>query len=70
MSECEHYKFFINGQAYLVNQSITLIQVLEYLNYEETLFVIEYNSVICSDTKNKYIKHMDKIEIITIMGGG
>nr|AWT38169.1 thiamine biosynthesis protein S [Proboscia sp.] len=65
----KRYKFFINEQAYLVNESITLAQVLEYFNYEETLFVIEYNSNICLNT-NKHIKHMDKIEIITIMGGG
>ena len=67
MRKC--YKFFINGQSYLVNKSITLIQVLEYLNYEKTLYVLEYNNVICLDT-NKCVKPLDEIEIITIMGGG
>jgi thiamine biosynthesis protein ThiS len=45
---------------------------MDYFNYETSLLVLEYNNVICNkkNWENIYIKHQDKIEIVTIVGGG
>ena len=45
---------------------------MNYCKYNETLIVIEYNNLIC-EKKNWntiFIQNNDKIEIITIVGGG
>lgn len=64
--------FFLNGQRYRVNKDLTLKEILNYFNYQNNIFVIEYNRVICNQNewKNLNIKHNDKIEVITIVGGG
>jgi sulfur carrier protein len=65
-------KFFFNGQKYQTQANIRLIDLIYYFNYKKTLFVLEYNNIICeSQAWDKiYIKNNDKIEIITIVGGG
>jgi thiamine biosynthesis protein ThiS len=64
--------FFVNGKKYETYNSFTIDQLLSYFNYKQTLFIIEYNNLICDQ---KYwpkleIKNKDKIEIVTIVGGG
>ena len=39
--------FYLNGQKYLTPNSITLAQLLNYLNYNTELLVVEYNKFIC-----------------------
>ena len=65
-------KFYFNGQEYYTNEVIRLNDLLNYFNYKSQLFVIEYNNFICNKNKWKTIeiKNNDKIEIITIVGGG
>jgi len=61
-----------NGQRYRCSKSITLLNLLDYFNYTPSLLVIEYNKVICT-TENwgkTYLKHNDKIEVVSIVGGG
>jgi len=65
-------KFFVNGRKYETSGYLTISTLLYYFNYSQTLFVLEYNSLIC-DQKNWSkieIKDKDKIEIVTIVGGG
>ena len=64
--------FFLNGEKYSVNKKITLLELINYFNYNSSLLVLEYNNLICNKkTWNKiYIAKNDKIEIITIVGGG
>ena len=64
--------FYFNGQEYYTNHVIRLNDLLNYFNYNSQLFVIEYNNFICNKNKWKTIeiKKNDKIEIITIVGGG
>jgi sulfur carrier protein len=65
-------KFFINGLKYETYDSITIAELLYYFNYKQRLFVLEYNSLIYDQkhwSKIK-IKNNDKIEIVTIVGGG
>lgn len=64
--------FFFNGEEYFTDTTITLVDLITYFNYHSAIFVIEYNNFICE--KNKWkditIQDNDKIEIITIVGGG
>ena len=64
--------FFLNGQKYYTQHNITLFELITYFNYNLSLFVLEYNNSICNKTdwKNISISKNDKIEIITIVGGG
>nr|UBQ35490.1 Thiamine biosynthesis protein [Conticribra weissflogii] len=64
--------FFLNGEEYCVNKSINLYDVINYFNYNSSLLVIEYNNFICSkkEWNRIFIKNQDKIEIVTIVGGG
>jgi len=64
--------FYFNGQEYCTNQAINLIDLLNYFNYQPSLFVIEYNNFICNKNEwNKIkLKKNDRIELITIVGGG
>lgn len=64
--------FFVNGQKYQSSENFTLHDLLNYFNYNSSLLVLEYNNFICPRNKWKtyFIKHNDKIEIVTIVGGG
>ena len=66
--------FFLNGEKYYINSinKITILELLAYFNYNTALLVLEYNNLIYNkkDWKNTYINNNDKIEIVTIVGGG
>ena len=64
--------FFVNGQKYGTSSEITIFELMNYFNYNLPLIVLEYNSVIC-DKKNWsriVLTNNDKLEIVTIVGGG
>jgi thiamine biosynthesis protein ThiS len=65
-------KFFLNGQSYYTKQNINLFDLVTYFNYSDFLLVLEYNNLICNKKKWKqiFITDQDKIEIVTIVGGG
>lgn len=65
-------KIFINGQLYILSKHIKLNQLLEYFNYTIPLFILEYNDLICDQISwtKIILKNQDKLEIITIVGGG
>lgn len=62
----------LNEQQYYITNSIPLIDLLLYLNYNLDLSVLEYNKRIIPKVKWPTILLMsnDQIEIITIVGGG
>ena len=64
--------FFLNGQQYYSNNAISLSDLLNYFNYNSSLLVLEYNNSICNkkNWSKIYIDNNDKIEIVTIVGGG
>lgn len=64
--------FLLNGQKYYIIEKITLFDLVNYFNYNDALLVLEHNSLICDKKKweNIFIKNQDKIEIVTIVGGG
>jgi len=64
--------FSLNGEKYYIKNKITLLELINYFNYNTSLLVLEYNNSICNKKNwNKiYINNNDKIEIVTIVGGG
>lgn len=64
--------FFLNGQQYCTEYELTILEILNYFDYNSGLLVLEYNNLICNRNhwKNLYLKNGDKIEIVTIVGGG
>lgn len=64
--------FFFNGQQYFTESNPTIFAIINYFNYNTSLLVLEYNNLICSKKNwgNIYIQNNDKIEILTIVGGG
>jgi thiamine biosynthesis protein ThiS len=64
--------FFLNGEEYITDQNINLFDVINYFNYNQSLLVLEYNKFICpKKTWPKiFLKNKDRIEIVTIVGGG
>ena len=66
------HPFFLNGQKYITSSNLTISDLVNYFGYNKSLLVIEYNQFICSRSQwNKIlIQDNDKIEIVTIVGGG
>ena len=64
--------FFLNGEMYSTNKVVSLFDLITYFNYNECLLVLEHNNLICDKKKWKhtFIQDSDKIEIVTIVGGG
>nr|UHY41210.1 Thiamine biosynthesis protein [Thalassionema frauenfeldii] len=64
--------FFLNGKKFLIKKNITLKEIINYFDYSTSLYIVEYNNLICNKDKWEYIKITlnDKIEIISIVGGG
>jgi thiamine biosynthesis protein ThiS len=65
-------KFYLNGQEYKTSYPLTLLELIGYFDYKKSLLVIEYNNLICNyEHWNKItIQNEDKIEIVSIVGGG
>ncbi len=64
--------FFLNGQLYYVKETVTISDIINYFNFNDSLLVLEYNNLICDkkNWKEIFIQNEDKIEIVTIVGGG
>ena len=59
-------------QYLISNHKLSLYDLINYFNYNPTLLVVEYNNfiVIKKNWKKIIIKANDKVEILTIVGGG
>ena len=64
--------FILNGQKYGTDYNLTLLELVKYFNYNTSLLVLEYNNLICKrkNWDKIFIQNNDKIEIVTIVGGG
>ena len=64
--------FILNGHKYCIKKTINLLDLITYFNYNDSLLVLEYNNLICNKKKwnQIFIQNNDKIEIVTIVGGG
>jgi sulfur carrier protein len=65
-------KFSLNGESYYIEHTLPISRLIEYFNYNTSLLVLEYNNLICNKKNwdKIFIKNNDKIEIVTIVGGG
>ena len=74
MDKIEKFKtFWFNGEKYLSSDlKFTIFDLINYFNYNSTLLVVEYNNIIVikKNWKKIMISNNDKIEILTIVGGG
>ena len=64
--------FLMNDQEYCTTYDLTILELVEYFDYNQPLIVLEYNYLICNEQDwNKIcIQNNDKIEIVTLVGGG
>lgn len=64
--------FILNNRQYYGNGKFNLFDLICYFDYNLDLLVIEYNNLICDkkEWNNIFINNHDKIEIVTIVGGG
>jgi thiamine biosynthesis protein ThiS len=64
--------FFVNGEKYYIRNQISILDLLNYFDYNSSLLVLEYNNFICNKKNwdKILIVNNDKIEIVTIVGGG
>lgn len=65
---------FFNGDSYVISsyKVFTLYDLIQFFNYKKNLIVLEYNGKIAHPQtwKNQILKEKDKIELVTIVGGG
>nr|YP_010199070.1 Thiamine biosynthesis protein [Hydropuntia urvillei]UAD88519.1 Thiamine biosynthesis protein [Hydropuntia urvillei] len=68
----EYNRIFVNGQAFNCHTHMSLKELLTYLEFELKSIIVEYNYVIIHDSAfdTTFLQSGDKIEIITIVGGG
>ena len=64
----------LNGLRYKIymSQPSQIYDLLQFFNYQKELVIIEYDGKIYNNLnkQTQYLRHKDKIEIITIVGGG
>ncbi|MEM7579617.1 MAG: sulfur carrier protein ThiS [Mastigocoleus sp.] len=64
--------FVVNGENRNVSSSVSLPQILEQLGYNPRLVAVEYNGEILHRQfwESTTIKSGDRLEVVTIVGGG
>ena len=68
-------KIKVNGKEKkieLENEQALLSSILEFLGYKQNTIVVEVNNLIINSKKwdNEIIKEGDRLEIVSIVGGG
>lgn len=62
----------INGEVYAINYPIYLINLFEFIGNKKPGLINEYNQIIIQPELSKKIilNNLDRIEFVTIVGGG
>nr|AKE98944.1 hypothetical protein 71 [Bangia fuscopurpurea] len=62
----------INGEPFNCPEPISLQFLLNYLDFNSERVAVELNNALLPETlfKSTYLSDQDKLEIITIVGGG
>ena len=68
-------KIRVNGKEKIIeleNEKALLSSTLKFLGYKQNTVVVEVNNLIINSKKweNEIIKEGDKLEIVSIVGGG
>lgn len=65
---------FFNGDPFVISsyKVFTLYDLIDFFKYKKNLIVLEYNGKIAHPEtwSNILLKNNDKIELVTIVGGG
>lgn len=71
-NEDEYYPVCINGEVFNCCSSMSLQDILIYLNFNVNLVIVEYNKKIVhqEEWSNICLSVNDSVEVITIAGGG
>jgi thiamine biosynthesis protein ThiS len=66
------FHFFINNRKIFTPTSFSILEFLNFLSFEFNTIVIEYNGIILPKQlwSKTFLKPMDKLEFVTIVGGG
>jgi thiamine biosynthesis protein ThiS len=66
------YWIFINGEVHILNYKVSLYDLFVFIQKEKSALILEYNQKIVSQlqAKNIFLKDLDRIEFVTIVGGG
>ena len=66
--------FFLNGQKYSTKGNLKISDLLTYFNFSvsNSTFILEYNKFIYPELawNETFLQNNDKIELISIVGGG
>tara|TARA_B110000003_G_scaffold187134_1_gene186031 strand:+ start:1698 stop:1919 length:222 start_codon:yes stop_codon:yes gene_type:complete len=62
----------INGTSYVFNSTLTILELMNYLGFNQNVIVIDYNGIILDKNlwKQTYLRNKDCLEILSIAGGG
>ncbi len=62
----------INGEPFHCVNTMSLNNILTYLEVDMNISLVEYNNEIIEDNQLQqiFVKNNDKVEIITVVGGG
>nr|YP_010478984.1 Thiamine biosynthesis protein [Lietzensia polymorpha]UVI61289.1 Thiamine biosynthesis protein [Lietzensia polymorpha] len=62
----------INGQVYIINYKVSLDDLFQFLQKIKPGLITEHNQKILSQEASKkiFLSHLDRIEFVTIVGGG
>lgn len=62
----------INGEVYVINYPIHLVNLFEFIGDKKPGLITEYNQIIARPelTKKIILNNLDRIEFVTIVGGG
>jgi len=64
--------FFLNGQEYFSTGKLTILDLLNYFDYNIDLLIVEHNHFICKkqNWNSTFVENDNIIEVVTIVGGG
>ena len=67
-----YFKVLVNGEPFNCSSSMSIQDILVYLNIDIQKVIVEYNQVVVNYLQFNEIlmQEGDKLEIITIVGGG
>jgi len=62
----------INGEVYVINYPIHLVNLFDFIGDKKPGLITEYNQIIAKPelTKKIILNNLDRIEFVTIVGGG
>jgi len=67
-------KIRVNDEEKIIksNESISLNETMKLLGYSSNTVIVELNKLIINseEWENKYVKDGDRLEIVSIVGGG